>query len=202
MQYIPALDTPENNGLAERAIKHYQHVLDSDAVHNDKINSAKGIPYLYLNMKEFEDSKKYYRMVSDLDPKDPEPHYYIGVIDWAMCYKPRMEERAKLGVKPEEALNPTDQDQRKVCDELKVKSTPILEEGIDNLNQAIQLRPDYDDARAYMNLIYREKADVECDDPTAREEDLKTADDWVDKLLAGKKAKSEKPPVQRSDQKQ
>jgi hypothetical protein len=54
----------------------------------------------------------------------------------------------------------------------------------------------------YMNLIYREKADVECDDPTAREEDLKTADDWVDKLLAGKKAKSEKPPVQRSDQKQ
>jgi tetratricopeptide (TPR) repeat protein len=98
MQYIPALDTPENNGLAERAIKHYQHVLDSDAVHNDKINSAKGIAYLYLNMKEFEDSKKYYRMVSDLDPKDPEPHYYIGVIDWTMCYKPRMEERAKLGV--------------------------------------------------------------------------------------------------------
>jgi len=97
-QYIPALDTPENNGLAERAIKHYQHVLDSDAVHNDKINSAKGIAYLYLNMKEFEDSKKYYRMVSDLDPKDPEPHYYIGVIDWTMCYKPRMEERAKLGV--------------------------------------------------------------------------------------------------------
>jgi hypothetical protein len=45
---------------------------------------------------------------------------------------------------------------------------------------------------AYMNLMYREKADLECDDLHAREQDLKTADDWVDKTLATKKAKAEK----------
>jgi hypothetical protein len=49
---------------------------------------------------------------------------------------------------------------------------------------------------AYMNLMYREKADVECDDLAARAEDLKTADSWVDKTLATKKAKSEKQPGQ------
>ena len=65
---------------------------------------------------------------------------------------------------------------------------------VDNLNKALQLRPDYDDAMAYMNLMYREKADIECDDPGARSADLKTADEWVDKTMATKKAKAEKQP--------
>ena len=56
---------------------------------------------------------------------------------------------------------------------------PNIQEGIDNLNKALQLRPDYDDAMAYMNLMYRERADVQCDDPSARAADLKTADEWV-----------------------
>jgi hypothetical protein len=54
------------------------------------------------------------------------------------------------------------------------------------------LRPDYDDAMAYLNLMYREKADVECDDPAQRAADLKTADEWVDKTMAAKRAKAEK----------
>jgi hypothetical protein len=107
-----------------------------------------------------------------------------------------MEERAKLGMKPEENLNPKNKDQKKVCEELKQKNMPSISEGIDSLNKAIQLRPDYDDAMAYMNLMYREKADVECDDLAARAEDLKTADSWVDKTLATKKAKAEKQPGQ------
>jgi hypothetical protein len=41
-------------------------------------------------------------------------------------------------------------------------------------------------------LMYREKADVECDDPAQRAADLKTADEWVDKTMAAKRAKAEK----------
>ena len=191
-QYIPGVTSPDNIQLAEKAIVQYQHVLDSDAERDSKINSTKGIAYLYLNMKKFDDSKKYYEMASDLDPKDPEPHYSIGVIDWTATYQPRMEARAKLDMKPEEHLDPANQDQKKVCDELSIKNRPVIEEGIDSLNKAIELRPDYDDAMAYMNLMYREKADLECDNLTAREEDLKTADHWVDKALAVKKSKAEK----------
>jgi hypothetical protein len=43
-----------------------------------------------------------------------------------------------------------------------------------------------------MNLLYREKADRECDEPDQRVADSKTADEWVDKTLAAKKAKAEK----------
>jgi len=191
-QYIPGVDTPENVRLAEKAIEQYQHVLDSDTEHSSRINSAKGIAYLYLNMKKFEDSKKYYEMASGLDPNDPEPYYSIGVIDWTECYQPRMEERAKMGMSPAEPLDGKNKDQKKVCEELKAKNTSLIEEGIDALGRAIQLRPDYDDAMAYMNLMYREKGDLECDDAVARSEAFKTADEWVDKTLAVKKAKANK----------
>jgi tetratricopeptide (TPR) repeat protein len=191
-QYIPGVDSPDNLGMADQAIQQYQKVLDANPAREQRVNSAKGIAYLYLNMKKFDDAKKFYRMASDADPNDPEPYYSVGVIDWTASYQPRMEVRAKLGLKPEEHLNPKDKEQLKACAELKTKNMPPIQEGLDSLNKAIELRPDYDDAMAYMNLMFREKADVECDDLPGRAEDLKTADNWVDKTLAVKKARAEK----------
>jgi tetratricopeptide (TPR) repeat protein len=191
-QYIPQVDSPDNLRIAQQAIDEYQKVIDANPSRDQKVNSAKGIAYLYLNEKKFDDAKKYYRMASDLDPNDPEPYYSVGVIDWTACFQPRMEERAKLGMKPDEHLNPKNKDQKKVCDELKAKNTSAIQEGMDALNKAIQLRPDYDDAMAYLNLIYRERADVECDNLPGRADDLKTADGWQEKVLATRKIKAEK----------
>src|SRR5579863_2123759 len=191
-QYIPQVDSPDNLRIAQQAIDEYQRVIDANPSRDQKVNAAKGIAYLYLNEKKWDEAKKFYRMASELDPNDPEPYYSVGVIDWTACYQPRMEERAKLGMKPEEHLSASNKDQKKVCAELKEKNAPAIQEGIDSLNKAIQLRPDYDDAMAYMNLMYREKADVECDDPATRTDDLKTADHWVDETLRVKKAKAEK----------
>jgi tetratricopeptide (TPR) repeat protein len=195
-QYIPGVEGADNIKMADQAIEQYKKVLDMNAARDQKVNAAKGIAYLYLNMKKFDDAKKYYRMAAEMDPNDPEPYYSVGVIDWTACYQPRMEERAKLGLKPDENLNPKNKDQKKVCAELKEKNGPAISEGIESLNKAITLRPDYDDAMAYLNLMYREKADVECDDLAARQEDLKTADHWVDQTLITKKAKAEKQPGQ------
>jgi hypothetical protein len=51
-------------------------------------------------------------------------------------------------------------------------------------------RPDYDDAKAYLNLLYRQKADMESA-PILREDDLKTADDLVDQVKAHKEKELE-----------
>jgi len=189
-QYIPGVTTEDNQRTGEQAIEQYQFVLNSNASPGSRIGSAKGIAYLYLNMKNFEESRKYYQMASDFDPNDAENYYSLGVIDWTRCYQPRMEARVKLGLRPNDHLNAVDLRQKRVCEELRAKNAPTIEDGISNLKRAIELRPDYDDAMAYLNLMYRERADLECDDPAARQQDLKTADEWVDKTIAVKKAKA------------
>ncbi len=183
-QYIPGVDSPENLQNANAAIDQYKSVLDQDA---KNINSIKGIAYLYLQMKKFDDAKVYYHKAIDLDPNDPEAYYSVGVIDWTEAYQPRMEERAKLGLRPDDGLK-----DKKLCEKLRNEHGAVIQDGLDSLNKAIQLRQDYDDAMAYMNLLYRERADRECDMPDQRTADLKTADEWVDKTMAAKKAKADK----------
>jgi tetratricopeptide (TPR) repeat protein len=187
-QYVGGVDTPENIRMAEQAIEQYKLVLQADP---KNINSVKGIAYLYLQMKKFDLAKEYYKKASEVDPNDPEPYYSIAVIDWTQTYLPRQEARAQLGMKADDSLPAKD---KKICAQVREKNTANIQEGIDNLNKAIQLRPDYDDAMAYLNLMYRERADVQCDDPAARMADLKTADEWVDKNFATKKAKAERQP--------
>src|SRR5512142_210847 len=183
-QYIPGADTADNNRNAEQAIDQYQKVLDRDP---KNLNSIKGIAYLYLQMKKFDQAKEYYKKATQIDPNDPEPYYSVAVIDWTQTYQPRMEQRAKLGLGPNEPLK-----DKKVCEQLRTANLDKVQEGKQMLEKALQLRPDYDDAMAYLNLMYREQADIECGDAAARAEDLKKADEWVDKTMATKKAKAEK----------
>lgn len=186
-QFIPGAETPDNNRNAEQAIEQFKQVIDEHPGRDAEVNSLKGIASLYLNQKKFDQAKEYYQKVTQLDPNDPEAYYSVAVIDWTQAYQPRMEERAKLGLKPEDPLK-----DQKVCALLKDKNSAVVQDGMDNLDKALKLRPDYDDAMAYYNLMWREKADIECGDPAAREADLKQADDWVDKTMATKKAKAEK----------
>lgn len=183
-QYIPGADTPENNQMGQQAIEEYKKVLQMDPRNT---NSVKGIASLYFNMKKFEQAKDYHAKAKELDPNDPEEYYSVGVIDWTQSYAPRQEARAGLGLKPDEPLK-----DKKVCESLRERNLSKVDEGIQNLTKALQLRPDYDDAMAYLNLLYREKADLECGNSDARAADLKTADDWVDKTMATKKMKAEK----------
>jgi tetratricopeptide (TPR) repeat protein len=191
-QYVPGLDTPENKRNADMAIEQYTKVLEANEAHGKakdttSITSLKGIASLYFNMKKFDEAKAYHKKVLVLDPEDPETYYSIGVIDWTVSFAPRMEARNKLQLKPEDPIKDA-----KVCEEIKAKNTDNVKEGIEMLQKAIELRPDYGDAMAYQNLMYREKADIECGDEAARAADLKQADDFVEQAKAAMKRKAEK----------
>jgi tetratricopeptide (TPR) repeat protein len=189
--YIPGVESQENILNADQAIEQYQHVLDMGADGASRAKAAKGIAYLYLNIKNFEEAKTYYLRASEIDPKDPEPYYSVGVISWTQSYSPRMEARTRLNVRPEQQLDPKNPKQKQACDDLRAEYSTIIEEGIASLGHAVELRPDYDDAMAYMNLMYRNRAHLNCEDEAARRQDLATADKWVDRALAVKKAKAE-----------
>jgi tetratricopeptide (TPR) repeat protein len=182
-QFIPGVESPENMRTAELAIEQYSKVLENDP---RDLTSLKGIASLYFNMKKFDKSKEYHRKVLEVDPNDPETYYSIAVIDWTESYALRMEKRAGLGLQPTEALK-----DKKVCAELVQANSGRVEEGIDLLKRAIDIRPDYDDAMAYLNLLYREKADYQCENPEMRADLLKMADEMVEKTMAVKQKRAE-----------
>ena len=186
-QYVPGMETPENTRNAEMAIQEFQKILDSNPNREQQIHSLKGIASLYFNMKKFDQASEYHRKVIALDPNDPETYYSIAVIDWTQAYQEDQKARAGAGIQATAQLK-----DKKVCAELRGKNAEKVEDGISDLQKAIQLRPDYDDAMAYINLLYRQRAEYECDNQPAYEADIKTANEWVDKTIATKKAKAEK----------
>jgi tetratricopeptide (TPR) repeat protein len=181
-QFKPGVDTPENCRLAEQAIEQYQHVIDSTPNRNARIESAKGIADMYWQENKFEDSKKFYQMESDLDPRDPEPYFAIGRIDSIECYYHERE-----GLLPGEPRpTPSNKtDQNKACYELKARNAAPISEGIESLNKGLKLRPADQLAMEIMAELYSEKANIECDDPAANEEDRKMAGAWYKKKWFG-----------------
>ncbi len=186
-QYIPGVDSPDNNRYAEEAIATFKDVLAQHPGKEQQIHSLKGIASMYFQQKKFDQAKEYYQQIAELDPNDPETYYSLAVIDWMEAYQPDQKARMELGLKPTDELK-----DKKACAQLKDENAQKVEDGIQNLDKALKLRPDYDDAMAYLNLLYRQRAEYECDNPEARQADLKMADDWVDKTMATKKAKAEK----------
>jgi hypothetical protein len=92
--------------------------------------------------------------------------------------------KTRLKLKPQDPIS--DRTERET---LRVHNDALVAEGIAMLEKAMLLRADYDDAMAYMNLLYRERADL-ADTAETHDEDLKAADMWMGKALAIKRAKA------------
>jgi hypothetical protein len=99
-----------------------------------------------------------------------------------------MEARNKLGMKPED---PGPIKDKKVREQLKAEWLDTINQGIQHLEQALQVDPEYDEAMAYMNLLIRERADL-ADSPEQYRKDIEVADNWVQKALDTKKIKAER----------
>ena len=187
-QYIPGADSPENMQMAKAAYDQFAKVLEQD---NKNTVATASIASLLFNQKKLDDAATWYKKLIQLDPKNKEAYYTLGVVAWTKTFKPRMEARAKMSMKPED---PGPLKDKKVRAELAAQNMPVITEGIKDLDEALKIDPEYDDAMAYMNLLYREKADLE-DSTEAYKKDTETADGWVQKALQTKKIKQERKPA-------
>jgi len=184
-QYIPGAESPENNRMAQAAHDEFMKVLDQSP--NDKVAIA-SLASLYLNQKKWDEAQKWYEKLAAVDPNSPIPYYSLGFISWSKWYPVYGTSRANLGMKQED---PGPIKDKKVKEQLRAQYGPVIDAGLQALDKALQIDPEYDDAMAYENLLIRERADL-ADSKEEYEKQVKVADDWVSKALATKKAKAEK----------
>lgn len=188
MQYIPGAKSEENEQMAARALAQFQKVLEMDPK-ND--TATKSIASLYFYEQKWELAEEWNRKILQLNPKDKEAYYTLGVIAWTKWYPVYGGARAKLGMTPDAAGPIKD---KKVKEELKEQYLPLINAGIDNLQKALDIDNEYDDAMAYINLLVRERADL---DDTAEQykKDIDVADNWVQKAMETKKIKASRKPT-------
>lgn len=196
-QYIPGAPSPENQARGNQAVTEFKEVLDTDA---NNLSAIDGIGSILFQMagtpfdeKKFDESKTYHQKHIELRPQDPEPYYWIAVIDWTFAYRTNRELRLdynknnlKKQVKDTDALPAT------LRPDYVTKCGSMVDEGVGDLQKAIQIKPDYDDAMGYLNLLYRLKADM-VESAEERNNLEKQADDLLDKIKEIKQKRLEQP---------
>ena len=184
--YVPGGDSQENAKTGQQAIDAFENVLKLDPKNTTALAS---IGQIYYNMKDFEKAKELQERLIKLDPNNPDPYGWIGQLDWSICYPRTMKLRKELNIaNPIDPKNPgilpPIPEKKRV--ELAEQNGPLVEDGIQALTKAVELRPNDATALSYLNLMYRQKAELESD-KAARDEDLKKADELTQKALAAMK---------------
>jgi tetratricopeptide (TPR) repeat protein len=193
VQWIPGAESPENLAFAQKAKDEFQKVLEKDAKDKNALaslamlafNQAQSLP-LDQKLKMFDEAAKWQQRRIEVDPKEKEAYYSLGVIAYQKWIPALMTARSNLRMRPED---PGPLKDKKVKEELKTGYGPIVEDGMQNLNKALEIDPEYDDAMAYLNLLIRERADL-LDNSDDYKKQIEVADGWLQKALDTKKIKA------------
>jgi tetratricopeptide (TPR) repeat protein len=165
--YIPGATSDDNQKNADLAIATFQRVLERDPSNTSAIA---GLASIYQNTNQLQKSREFHKRNAELNPTDPVPFYAIGSVNWIMI-------KDSASLPPEQQMPAQDQ-------------LNLVDEGLQNLDKALALNPDYEDAMAYKNLLYREKARL-----TENEEEkaklISMADEWFTKALETRKRLAE-----------
>ena len=167
-QFVPGARGEENKKNADMAIQTFGNVLQRDP---NNVNAIAGLASIYQSLGQEDTSNlrkshDYYMKYAQLESNNPVPYYAIGSLDWLMVF---------------DKNNPDPKEQQ----------VQTIDEGLANLDKALALNPDYDDAMTYKNLLYRQKAE-RADGEDEKKKLTEMADEWFNKGLETRKKNAEK----------
>jgi tetratricopeptide (TPR) repeat protein len=122
------------------AIAFYQLMLKTNPKDSKAIGS---IASMYFKKGDFDKGMEWQKKMAELEGNNPDPYVMIGVQAWDRSYH-----------YPD--LDPATR-------------THIVDEGMNALQKALELKPDSFEAVTYVNLLWREKAKMETDPKKAQE---------------------------------
>ncbi len=198
--YRPGDESPANKEFGKKAIQAFENYLsDPEFAADEKVRDY--LLTTYVNAEEYDRALAY--IDEEEKAKGANPKYtktkinilskaeqYDKVSDLAMNYKgeDQAEVLYTLGVTAwDESYNDP---KWALADREK-----IVDKGLAAVDKALQIKPDYFEAMAYYNLLYREKAKMAID-PAKQQEFVAKADEWKNKAIElQKKLKAAQPPA-------
>jgi tetratricopeptide (TPR) repeat protein len=162
-QYIPGAMSEDNQKNADMAIATFQKILQREP---NNPSAIAGLASIYQNTGQLQKAREYYLKNAQINPTDPVPFYSVGSVDWMIVFD------KAAPPPPEEQLT-------------------LVNEGLEYLDKALALNSDYEDAMAYKNLLYREKARL-TENEGEKTQLIAQADEWFNKALETRKRLQEK----------
>jgi beta-lactamase regulating signal transducer with metallopeptidase domain len=171
-----------DTSLAERARQQYMDVLSKDAGNK---SALQGLMTIDMNFKRFNAAREWAAKAIQADSTDKDSYYTIGFIDWAVTYPDYAHARTLAGMNP---WDPGPIPDASLRNGVRAQHAGHIEEGFRMLQVALQIDPNYSDAMAYMNLLYRIQAGL-ADSQEQYAEYTAKADAWVVKALDARKGR-------------
>jgi tetratricopeptide (TPR) repeat protein len=137
---------------ANRTTQAIDYFIGYLKTHPADLEAVKSIATLYAKQGDFNKSLEWYEKITLLDAKNPESFYIFGVV----CYEKVAKNMA--GADPAQKMD-------------------LINRGKGALQHAIEMKPDYAEAMAYLNLLWRQQALVDAiTDPVKAQADVAQAD--------------------------
>ncbi len=188
--YQPGSKHAKDLEFAAKAIEHLKKYVEA---YPEDRKTREFLVSMYLATERFDDAIGFYQHMLKEDPKDAKAmesiaqmYFKKGDFDKAVAWlKRRLEAETSPEAKPEvyhligaqawdRSYNFPDLDPR--------MRARVIDEGLDALNKALELKPDYFEALSYVNLLYREKAKIETD-PVKQQEYVDPANRYLQQAL-------------------
>ncbi len=182
-QVQPNNNTPQNMAVAQKALDGFNEVL---AKNPNDVDALRQLASIHRNTMQFDQSRSDELKIIQLDPKDSEANYSVGVIDFQKADKNAVD--LLKSNKITDDLKGNAKIPVKICQQLSGESSSLLDSSLQYLNRAVEINPNYDDAMSYLNLVWRRKADIECGNDEARKTDIAKADDYIQREMTARKA--------------
>jgi tetratricopeptide (TPR) repeat protein len=137
-----------NANRTSQAIDYFLSYLKE---HPADLEAVRSVATLYAKQGNFNESLNWYQKITLLDSKNPESFYVFGVV----CYE-------KVAKNPPADIN---------------EKMALIERGKAALQRAIDMKPDYFESMAYLNLLWRQQALVDAQtNPVKAQADVAQAD--------------------------
>ena len=181
-QVVPNLMDPANLAMAQKALDGFNAVLKDNP---KDLTALKQIASIDRNINKLDQAKADEQEVIKIAPNEPEAYYIIGFVDWKQAYNNAVTILAADGLTDDVEGNK--KMTKGACAKIQAANGTLVNEGLQNLQKAVDLNPTYDDAMQYLQLTYRRKADLECPNDAARKADLAKSDEWTNKAIGARK---------------
>jgi tetratricopeptide (TPR) repeat protein len=197
IQWVPGADSPDNQKNYNAAQAEFEKVLKQDPKNGLALASMASMAYNSATAGSqdkktaaLEEARKWNMRRMEVDQKDPEPYYYLGVINYDEGFQPIVSARVAAHMA---ATDPGPIKDPKVRAELKDKYEKLVNDGIQDLKDCLARDKENEDAMSYINLLYRMKANLE-DSPDQAKADVAQAEDWFNKAMDMKRIKATRAP--------